>query len=75
MIKRWGIYSLLLVVVFLFTKSQASVCPSVHLCVYVSVLCYSVGLSVIRLFIYCQDVKLFHRAYLSLGVCMYTIAI
>jgi len=35
MVKRWVIYSLLLVVVFLFTTYQASNCPSVRPYVYV----------------------------------------
>ena len=64
MVKRWMIYSLLLVVVFLLTTSQAPICPSVRPYVVVSVLCYSVRQSVTRLFIYYQNVKLDRRAYL-----------
>ena len=47
----------MLVVVFLFTTAQASICPSVRPFVYVYVLCYSVRDSVIRLYIYCQDMN------------------
>ena len=64
MVKRWIIYTFLLVVVFLLTTSQAPIRPSVRPYVFVSVLCYSVRQSVIRLYIYYQNVKLINRAYL-----------